>query len=102
MMFVPSPGLGPGAVLGATKPLLCAGLLTMDGSVHREHIHTTPGGEKTGLGGKKTGVHVAMHPILLQRCPMQLTVRRKFGGKALGSQTAWSQTPRILRILGLT
>ena len=77
-------------------------ILTMDGNMHREHIHTTPGGEKIGLGGKKTGVHVAMHPILLQRCPMQLTVRRKFGGKALGSQTAWSQTPRILRILGLT
>ena len=77
-------------------------ILTMDGSMHREHIHTTPGGKKIGLGGKKTGVHVVMHPILLQRCPMQLTVRRKLGGKAFGSQTARSQTPRILRILGLT
>ena len=70
-------------------------ILTMDGSMHREHIHTTP-------GGKKIGVHVAMPHLLLQRCPMQLTVRRKLGGKALGSQTAWSQTPRILRILRLT
>ena len=70
-------------------------ILAMDSSMHREHIHTTP-------GGKKIGVQVPMPHLLLQRCPMQLTARRQLGGKALGSQTAWSQTPRILRILGLT
>ena len=52
-------------------------ILTMDGSMHREHIHTTP-------GGKKIGAHVAMPPPPVTEVPDATNRAEK-----VGWQGAW-------------